>query len=92
MITIQINDSNKAALALLEYLKTLDFVSFPTTSTKEKEENKITWLVDDISEQEKKEIEQDLTDIKNGKMKSIPVKQAFREIREELKEHRNDKI
>ena len=73
MITIQIDSRSKEAMALLEYLGKLDFVKFPKLKSESKPEKKPKseqkWLVDDISETEKNEIELSLNKMKNGHAK-----------------------
>jgi len=55
------------------------------------EKNKIIWLVDDISETEKEEIEKCLEKIHRGEAVMIESEQAMKEIREKLKKYRKEK-
>ncbi len=58
--TLRIPDNNSKALALLNYIKTLDFVEL--TKTKD-------WW-DELSEENKKSIQKGLDDIENGRVHS----------------------
>ncbi len=58
--TIQIDDTNSKAKALLEYLKTLDFVKLTDNSN---------WY-DELSQTNKNSILQGLDNIRNGKVQS----------------------
>ena len=58
--TLIIPDNNSKALALLNYIKTLDFVEL--TKTKD-------WW-DELSEENKKSIQKGLDDIENGRVHS----------------------
>lgn len=59
--TIQLDDTNSKAKALLEYLKTLDFVTLTDTNT--------DWY-DDLSVSDLNSINQGLEDLKNGNFQS----------------------
>jgi hypothetical protein len=59
--TIQLDDTNSKAKALLEYLKTLDFVTLTDTNT--------DWY-DDLSVSDLSTINQGLEDLKNGNFQS----------------------
>ncbi len=58
--TLRIPDNNSKALALLNYIKTLDFVELIKT--------KDWW--DELSEENKKSIQKGLDDIENGRVHS----------------------
>ena len=68
--TLRISEKNSKALALLNYLKTLDFVELSKTTD---------WF-DELSPEQKQSIDRGLDDLKNGRVHSdTDVRKSVRE-------------
>jgi len=88
MITVQINENSAAAIALLEFLKTLDFVSFSTPLSNEKKESKIKWVNKDLTtEAERAEIEKRLN---KKEVKLYDADEVFRTLDKEFEKDEDE--